>query len=250
MTDYYPNWLDKNKFKKVLAIIGSNKFNYNNKIGEFKYINIKDLVNNIRNNTISEISAKKGLNKLNEIKNAGIIKYKKRTPKQKELLNLFNDLLDTILTDKTLKSKSQKDNTLMSSKDDNDNENDNENDNIIKRLNDCLDEIIDKSKSFEDQIKLIRKVENLNEYCLINGHGDKELEFNIFKLDLAHLSNIIEKKIFEKIFGHTFETLANKLITTTNKEEYQTIVNNINENKEKLYEQTEDEMSDSYDYVI
>ena len=75
------------------------------------------MVNNIRNNTISEISAKKGLNTLNEIKNAEIIKYKKCTPKQKELLNLFNDLLDTILTDKTLKSKIQKDNTLMSSKD-------------------------------------------------------------------------------------------------------------------------------------
>ena len=101
----------------MLAIIDSNKFNYKNKIGEFKYIDIKDLVNNIRNNTISEISAKKGLNTLNEIKNAEIIKYKRRTPKQKELLNLLNDLLDTILTDKTLKSKSQKDNTLMSSKD-------------------------------------------------------------------------------------------------------------------------------------
>ena len=57
--DYYPNWFDKNKFKKILPIIDSNKFNYKNKIGEFKYINIKDLVNNIRNNTISEISAKK-----------------------------------------------------------------------------------------------------------------------------------------------------------------------------------------------
>ena len=102
------------------------------------------MVNNIRNNTISEISAKKGLNKLNEIKNAEIIKHKKCTPKQKELLNLFNDLLDVILTDKTLKSKSQKDNTLMSSKDDNDNKNDNENgNNIIKQLNDSLDEIID-----------------------------------------------------------------------------------------------------------
>ena len=101
----------------MLAIIDSNKFNYKNKIGEFKYIDIKDLVNNIRNNTISEISAKKGLNTLNKIKNAEMIKYKRRTPKQKELLNLFNDLLDTILTDKTLKSKSQKDNTLMSSKD-------------------------------------------------------------------------------------------------------------------------------------
>ena len=107
------DWFDRNKFKDNLAIIDSNKFNYRNKIGEFKYIDIRDLVNNIRNNTISEISAKKGLNTLNEIKNAEIIKYKKCTPKQKELLNLFNDLLDTILTDKTLKSKSQKDNTLM-----------------------------------------------------------------------------------------------------------------------------------------
>ena len=35
------------------------------------------------------------------------------------------------------------------------------NNNIIKVLNDLLDEIIDKSKSFEDQIKSIRKVENL-----------------------------------------------------------------------------------------
>ena len=100
-----------------MAIIDSNKFNCKNKMGEFKYIDIKDLVNNIRDNTIGGISAKKCLNKLNEIKNAGIIKYKKRTPKQKELLNLFNDLLDVILTDKTLKSKSQKDKTLMSSKD-------------------------------------------------------------------------------------------------------------------------------------
>ena len=121
--DYYPNWFDRNKFKNVLAIIDSNKFNYKNKIGEFKYIDIKDLVNNIRNNTISEISAKKSLNTLNEIKNAEIIKYKRRTPKQKKLLNLFNELLDTILTDKTLKSKSQKGKTLMSSKDKDENEN-------------------------------------------------------------------------------------------------------------------------------
>ena len=51
-------------------------------MGGFKYIDIRGLVNNIRNNTISEISAKKGLNTLNEIKNAEIIKYKKYTPKQ------------------------------------------------------------------------------------------------------------------------------------------------------------------------
>ena len=38
--DKNPNWLDKNKFEKFLAIIDSNKFNYKYKIGEFKYINI------------------------------------------------------------------------------------------------------------------------------------------------------------------------------------------------------------------
>ena len=96
------NWFDKNKFKKILANIDSNEFNYKNKIGECKYIDIKDLVNNIRNNTISEIDVKKDLNALNEIKNVEIIKYKKRTPGHKKLLNLFNDLLDIILTDKTL----------------------------------------------------------------------------------------------------------------------------------------------------
>ena len=64
------------------------------------------MVNNIRNNTISEIFAKKDLNTLNETKNAEIIKYKKCAPKQKELLYFFNDLLGTILTDKTLESES------------------------------------------------------------------------------------------------------------------------------------------------
>ena len=103
-----PNWFDKNRFKKILAIIDSNKFSHKNKIGEFKCIDIKDLVNNIKNNTIREIEAKKSLNALNKIKNAEI-KYKRLIPKQKELLNLSNDLLDTILTDKTLESKRQKD---------------------------------------------------------------------------------------------------------------------------------------------
>ena len=74
-----PNWFDKNKFKENLAIIDRNKFNYKNKIGEFKYIDIKNLVNNIKNSTISEVDAKKNLNELNEIKNVEIIKYKKHT---------------------------------------------------------------------------------------------------------------------------------------------------------------------------
>ena len=43
-TDYYPNCFEKNKFKNILAIIDSNKFSYKNKMGELKYIGIKDLV--------------------------------------------------------------------------------------------------------------------------------------------------------------------------------------------------------------
>ena len=66
---------------------------------------------------------------------------------------------DTILTDKT----------LILSRDKNENENENENEDkdetmsqneknkIIKGKNDILDKIIDKSKSFEEQIKSLKK---------------------------------------------------------------------------------------------
>ena len=73
--------LTKTSLKNILAIIDSNKFGCKNKIGEFKYIDVKDLVINIKNNTISEISAKKDLNTLNQLKNVGRTKQKKHTPK-------------------------------------------------------------------------------------------------------------------------------------------------------------------------
>ena len=53
------NWLDKNRLKEILTIIDSNKFGIKSKIGEFKYSDVKDLVNNIKNNTNGEIDAKK-----------------------------------------------------------------------------------------------------------------------------------------------------------------------------------------------
>ena len=87
--------------------------------------------------------------------------------------------------------------------------------------------------------RIIKKVENLEEYYFINDFGDKELKFKIFKLRLAHLSNDIDENLFEKIFGHTLIKLADKLINTRNKEENQIIVNNIEKNKEKLYKEDE-----------
>ena len=41
------------------------------------------------------------------------------------------------------------------------------------------------------------------------------------------MSNEIDEKLFEQIFGHKLIELANKLINTTNKEENQIIVKNI-----------------------
>ena len=116
------------------------------------------MVNNIKDNTISEIDAKKRLNTLNKIKNAEI-KYKRLIPGQKELLNLFNDLSDIILTDKTLMS-SKDENKKLKEENENENENEDEDDemmrqNEIKELNDYLDEI-DKSKSFEPN-RIIKK---------------------------------------------------------------------------------------------
>ena len=59
----------------------------------------------------------------------------------------------------------------------------------IKRLNDILDEIIDKSKSFEEQIKLFKKMENLKLYQYSNDLGDKELKFKYFQMEVADISN-------------------------------------------------------------
>ena len=88
------------------------------------------------------------------------------------------------------KEKKNENENENENKNENNNENDNSN-NVMKQLNDDLDEIIDKSKSFEEQIESIRKVENLGEDRFMDDYGDKELKFKIFKLELAHLSNII-----------------------------------------------------------
>ena len=62
------NWYDKNKFDEILTTIDNKNFNHKNKIGKLKFKDINDLINNIKNNTISEADTKKKINKLNEIK--------------------------------------------------------------------------------------------------------------------------------------------------------------------------------------
>ena len=72
------------------------------------------MVNNIKDNKISETDAKKHLNTLKIIKTSEI-KHKRLIPGQKELLYLL-DLLDTILTDKTLMSSKEENKQLKENK--------------------------------------------------------------------------------------------------------------------------------------
>ena len=104
----------------------------------------------------------------------------------------------------------------------------------MKEKNDYLDKIIDKSKSFEDQIKSFKKREDLKSYWSYKDYGHKELKSKYFKIKLGDMSNDINKKLFKQLFGHTLLKLANKLINTTDKKEDQIIVKNINANKKKL----------------
>ena len=106
----------------------------------------------------------------------------------------------------------------------------------IKKLIDHFDKMIDKSKSYLDQIESLAKVENLDEYYFINDFDEKELKSKIFKLNVSRLLKLIDKKLFEQILVHTLETLGNKLINTTIKKENQINVKNINENRVKIYE--------------
>ena len=68
-------------------------------------------------------------------------------------------------------------------------------------------------------------------------HDDKELNPTIFKAKAAHILNDLGEQLFEKIFGHTFAALADKLINTTNKEENKIIIDDITKNRDKIYEQ-------------
>ena len=87
--------IGKNKFEKILTAIDSNGFNHKNKIGKLRFNDINNLVNDIKNNTISKALATQKLNALNEIKKAET-KNKRLINGQKILLNLFDDLVEAI----------------------------------------------------------------------------------------------------------------------------------------------------------
>ena len=114
------------------------------------------MINNIKNNTISEADTKKKINELNEIKKAEI-KGKRLITSQKILVSLFDDLLKTILNHSNNNSNGNNDENESENK--NVNENENENDEYyyeIRQLNNWL-ETIDQTKSLEERKRRIFK---------------------------------------------------------------------------------------------
>ena len=151
-----------------------------NKIGKFKFNDINDLINNIKNNTISEADTKKKINELNEIKKAEI-KGKRLIKNQEKLLSLFDDLKTIFNSNNNSNNNDSDSNNENENENKNKNVNENENENVndnknenenendecyyeIRQLNDWF-KTIDQIKSLEEQIELLKeRGEFLSEY--------------------------------------------------------------------------------------
>ena len=189
------------------------------------------MVNNIKDNIISEAHAKQKLNALNEIKKSEI-KGKRLISAQKEFLNLFDELLKAIFNNNNNNSNNCNSDNYKSESESGD-----EQYYKIKQLNNYF-KAIDDTKSFEEQIEILKKRDFLDEYWHDEYyHDNKELNLRIFKAKAAHLD--VNENLSKRIFGQTFAALPDKIINTTSKEENQIIINDIKTNKNKIFEQVD-----------
>ena len=114
------------------------------------------------------------------------------------------------------------DNNDNDDNDDNDYDNDDDDDDddniTVKEITNNFKKI-DETKSFEDQIDILKKIPWLNDYWYMDYYEDnKETNLRLFKLKFAHIFNDVDDDLFKEIFGHTSVKLADKLINTTSKE--------------------------------
>ena len=104
--------------------------------------------------------------------------------------------------------------------------------NKIKQINNNFKKI-NETKSFKDQIDILKEIPSLNNYWYIQYYEDnKETNLRLSKLKFGHIFNDVDDNLFKEIFGHTSVKLADKLINTTSKEENQMLVNDIEINRD------------------
>ena len=65
----------------------------------------------------------------------------------------------------------------------------------------------------------------------------KETNLRLFKLKFTHNFNDVDDNLFKEIFDNTSVKLADKLINITSKEENQMFINDIEINRDKIFEQ-------------
>ena len=122
----------------------------------------------------------------------------------------------------------------------NENENENESDDgqyYLEQSNNNFNKI-DETKSLKDQIDILKKIPDLNDYWYIEYYEDnKEINLRLFKLKLENIFNDVDDNLFTGIFGLTSVELADKQINTTIKEENQMLINHVERNKDKICEQ-------------
>ena len=159
----------KTSLKKILTTIDNNKFNHKYKIGKLKFNDINNLISNIKNNTISERDAKEKLNALDVIRKVET-KSKRLISSQTVLLNLFDDLLNTVFNNDDDDDDDDDDDNESVNHNESVNESENKNKNVndyeshkIRQINKWF-KTIGKTKSFEELIEILKTINFLDEY--------------------------------------------------------------------------------------
>ena len=90
----------------------------------------------------------------------------------------------------------------------------------MRQLNNWF-ETINQTKSLEEQIELLKESrEFLGEYWNVRYyHGNKELNYKIFKAKAAYILNDLDEQLFKEVFDHAFAELVEKLINRVDKKE-------------------------------
>ena len=125
---------------------------------------------------------------------------------------MFDDLLKTIfnvnegendsvnVNENGNESVSENENESVSESE-SENENENERDDgqyFLKQINNIFKKI-NETKSLEDQINILKKVPNLNDYWYNEYYeNNKDINLRLFKLKLAHVFNDADDNLFKK----------------------------------------------------
>ena len=199
------------------------------------------MINNIKSNTISKANAKRKINESKEIKKVET-KGKRLIRSQQKLLSLFDDLKTIFNNNNNSNNNESNSNSKNENENENLNENENENESddgkyYLEQINNNFEKI-DETKSFKDQIDVLKEIQDLSDYWYIKYYEDnKDINLRLFKLKFAHILDDVDDNLFTEIFGLTSVELADKLINTTGKEENEMLTDLIEKSKDKIYEQ-------------